>query len=148
MRHGAKIAQLELELRLRGAQQMPVGIAEPRFESVIALSGDHIPGLFTPLLASDRRARDRRSRGLREALAKDAIAAFMRVAAAQRRIGKASLDRSRIRLRARRWGRRARPDGEPKARGDEQGHRRKAHAFASMREEALGAHPLLFDWAS
>jgi hypothetical protein len=81
-------------------------------------------------------------------LAKDAIAAFMRVAAAHRRIGKTSLDRSRIRLRAR-WRRsRARIGREPKARGEQQGHGRKARALASSRDEGSGAHPLLFDWAS
>src|SRR5579859_4798997 len=117
---------------------MPVRVAEPCIKSVIALSRNDIPGFFTPLLAGDGRVRARRARRLREALAKDAIAAFMRVASAHRRIGKASLDRSRIRLRARCWGRRARPGGEPKARGDEQGQRREARAFISMREEGLG----------
>src|ERR1700722_1739999 len=71
MRHGAKIAKIKLELRLRGAQQMPVGIAEPRLESAIALTRNHIPGFFTPLRASSRRAR--RARRFREALGNEAV---------------------------------------------------------------------------
>ena len=149
MRHGAKIAEIELELRLRGAQQMPVGIAEPRTrERDSSLAQSHSRLLHAASRKRPSRSRSSRGRLRRGIGGTDAIAAFMRVASAHRGIGKASLDRSRIRLRARCSRRRARLGGEPKARGDEQGH---APQGARLRLDAgrrLGAHPLLFDWAS
>jgi hypothetical protein len=146
-RHGAKIAQVELELCLRAAQQMPVGIAQSRFDGVVALSSNYIPRFRAPLLASEPGARAPCGGRSLEALMEYTIPAFMRVARAHRRIGKASLDRGRVRFGARGWRGRARIASVPEAKGEQQG-RRKARAFPSTRDEANGAHHLLFDWAS